>query len=104
MKEDKSCVVLSAVFQNKALIKFLSEPGVKAHLQKTENFYMAEQNKQMPIIDNELYFVIDEKNNTIDLTDKGIDLMSGQNDPNFYIMPDIGTELAKLEKIGRAHV
>ncbi len=86
--------------KNKALIKFLSEPGVKAHLQKTENFYMAEQNKQMPIIDNELYFVIDEKNNTIDLTDKGIDLMSGQNDPNFYIMPDIGTELAKLENEG----
>ncbi|PKR79902.1 preprotein translocase subunit SecA [Brumimicrobium salinarum] len=86
--------------KNKALIKFLSEPGVKAHLQKVENFYMAEQNKQMPIIDNELYFVIDEKNNTIDLTDKGIDLMSGTNDPNFYIMPDIGTELAKLEEGG----
>ncbi|HLV43309.1 MAG TPA: preprotein translocase subunit SecA [Brumimicrobium sp.] len=86
--------------KSKALIKFLSEPGVKAHLQKTENFYMAEQNKQMPIIDKELYFVIDEKNNTIDLTDKGIDLMSGDNDPNFYIMPDIGTELAKLENDG----
>ncbi len=83
--------------KNKALIKFLSEPGVKAHLQKTENFYMAEQNKQMPIIDKELYFVIDEKNNTIDLTDKGIDLMAGNNDPNFYTMPDIGTELAQLE-------
>jgi len=88
--------------KNKALIKYLSEPGVKAHLQKTENFYMAEQNKQMPIIDNELFFVIDEKNNTIDLTDKGIDLMSGQNDPNFYIMPDIGTELAKLENKGHS--
>ena len=86
--------------KNKALIKFLSEPGVKAHLQKTENFYMAEQNKQMPIIDNELYFVIDEKNNTIDLTDKGIDLISGKDDPNFYIMPDIGTELAQLDKEG----
>ncbi|RYM32563.1 preprotein translocase subunit SecA [Brumimicrobium glaciale] len=86
--------------KNKALIKFLSEPGIKAHLQKTENFYMAEQNKQMPFIDNELFFVIDEKNNTIDLTDKGIDLMSGQNDPNFYIMPDIGLELAKLENEG----
>ena len=83
--------------KNKALIKFLSEPGVKAHLQRTENFYMAEQNKQMPIIDKELYFVIDEKNNTIDLTDKGIDLMAGNNDPNFYTMPDIGTELAQLE-------
>ena len=84
--------------KNKALIKFLSEPGVKAHLQKTENFYMAEQNKHMPIIDKELYFVIDEKNNTIDLTDKGIDLISGNDDPNFYVMPDIGTELAQLEK------
>ncbi|MDX1651761.1 MAG: preprotein translocase subunit SecA [Brumimicrobium sp.] len=86
--------------KNKALIKFLSEPGVKAHLQKTENFYMAEQNKQMPIIDKELYFVIDEKNNTIDLTDKGIDLISGNNDPKFYVLPDIGTELANLEKSG----
>lgn len=86
--------------KNKALIKFLSEPGVKAHLQKTENFYMAEQNKQMPVIDKELYFVIDEKNNTIDLTDKGIDLISGKDDPNFYILPDIGTELADLEKQG----
>lgn len=84
--------------KNKALIKFLSEPGIKAHLQKTENFYMAEQNKQMPIIDKELYFVIDEKNNTIDLTDKGIDLISGKDDPRFYVMPDIGTELANLEK------
>lgn len=86
--------------KNKALIKFLSEPGIKAHLQKTENFYMAEQNKHMPIIDKELYFTIDEKNNTIDLTDKGIDLLSGKNDPNFYILPDIGTELAQLEKEG----
>lgn len=84
--------------KNRALIKFLSEPGVKAHLQKTENFYMAEQNKHMPIIDNELYFVIDEKQNTIELTDKGIDLISGKNDPNFYVLPDIGTELAKLEQ------
>jgi len=84
--------------KNKALIKFLSEPGVKAHLQKTENFYMAEQNKQMPIIDKELFFVIDEKNNTIDLTDRGIDLMSGNEDPTFYILPDIGTVLATLEK------
>ena len=84
--------------KNKALIKFLSEPGVKAHLQKTENFYMAEQNKQMPIIDKELFFVIDEKNNTIDLTDQGIDLMSGNEDPTFYILPDIGTVLATLEK------
>lgn len=84
--------------KNKALIKFLSEPGVKAHLQKVENFYMSEQNKNMPIIDNELYFVIDEKNNTIVITDKGIDLMSGKDNPEFYIMPDIGYEMAQIEK------
>ncbi|MFA5575579.1 MAG: preprotein translocase subunit SecA [Brumimicrobium sp.] len=84
--------------KNRALIKFLSEPGIKAILQKTENFYMAEQNKHMPFIDKELYFTIDEKNNTVQLTDKGIELMSGTDDPNFYVMPDIGTELAQLEK------
>ncbi len=84
--------------KNKALIKYLSEPGIKAHLQKTENFYMQEQGKQMKKIDKELYFVIDEKNNTIDLTEKGIDLISGNEDPNFYILPDIGTEIAKIDK------
>jgi preprotein translocase subunit SecA len=84
--------------KNKALIKFLSEPGIKAHLQKTENFYMAEQNKHMKKIDVELFFVIDEKNNTIELTEKGIDLISGAEDKNFYIIPDIGSEIAKLQK------
>ena len=85
--------------KNKALIKFLSESGIRALLQKTENFYMAEQNKQMPIIDDELYFVIDEKNNTIELTDKGIDLLTeSYEDPTFYILPDIGNELADLSK------
>ena len=84
--------------KNKALIKFLSEPGIKAHLQKTENFYMQEQGKHMKKIDKELFFVIDEKNNTIELTDKGIDLISGQDDRDFFVMPDIGSEIAKLEK------
>ncbi len=84
--------------RNKALIKYLSEPGIKAHLQKTENFYMQEQGKQMKKIDKELFFVIDEKNNTIELTDKGIDLISGQDDRDFFIMPDIGAEIAKLQK------
>ncbi|MFN5911826.1 MAG: DEAD/DEAH box helicase, partial [Bacteroidota bacterium] len=84
--------------KNKALIKFLSEPGIKAHLQKTENFYMQEQGKQMKKIDKELFFVIDEKNNTIELTDKGIDLISGQDDRDFFVMPDIGSEIAKLQK------
>ena len=84
--------------KNRALIKFLSEPGIKVHLQKTENFYMQEQGKQMKKIDVELFFVIDEKNNTIELTDKGIDLVSGNDDRGFYIMPDIGAEIAKLQK------
>ncbi len=85
--------------KNKALIKFLSEPGMRALMQKTENFYMAEQSKHMHIIDDELYFVIDEKNNSVDLTDKGIDLItSGTDDPRFFILPDIGNEIAELEK------
>lgn len=84
--------------KNKALIKFLSEPGIKAHLQKTENFYMQEQGKHMKKIDNELFFVIDEKNNTIELTGKGIDLISGNDDRDFFVMPDIGSEIAKLQK------
>jgi len=86
--------------KNKALIKYLSEPGIKAHLQKTENFYMQEQGKQMKKIDKELFFIIDEKNNTIELTDKGIDLISGADDRDFFIMPDIGGEIAKLQKRG----
>ncbi len=85
--------------KNKALIKFLSEPGIKSILQKTENFYMQEQSKHMHIIDDELYFVIEEKNNVIELTEKGIDLITGaSDDPDFFILPDIGAELADLEK------
>ncbi len=85
--------------KNKALIKLLSEPGIKTILQKTENFYMQEQGKHMHIIDDELYFVIEEKNNVIELTDKGIDLITGDSDdPNFFVLPDIGAEMAELEK------
>jgi len=85
--------------KNKALIKFLSEPGMKTLMQKTENFYMAEQNKHMHIIDDELYFVINEKHNSIDLMDKGIDLMtSSYDEADFYILPDIGADIADLEK------
>lgn len=101
MLEDGGIALLRAyrgLPRNKALIKFLSEPGIKAHLQKTENFYMQEQGKQMKKIDKELFFVIDEKNNTIELTDKGIDLISGNEDRDFFIMPDIGSEIASLEK------
>ena len=86
--------------KNKALIKFLSEEGVKQILQKTENFYMQDNNREMPKVDAELYFVIDEKNNQIDLTDKGVDQLSGKDDPDFFVMPEIGTEIAKIEEQG----
>ncbi|WP_321516169.1 preprotein translocase subunit SecA [Marinifilum fragile] len=83
----------------KPLIKFLSEQGNKATLIKTENFYMQENNKNMHIITDELYFVIDEKHNSIELTDKGIDLLSGDtNDAGFFVLPDIGSEVAVIEK------
>ena len=85
--------------KNKALIKFLSEPGMKTLMQKTENFYMQEQSKNMHIINDELFFVIDEKNNTIELTEKGIDLLTeSYEDPSFYILPDMGAEIAELER------
>ncbi|MNV07216.1 preprotein translocase subunit SecA [compost metagenome] len=84
--------------KNKALHKFLSEPGIKSHLQKVENHYMAEQGKQMKKIDVELFFVIDEKQNTVELTEKGIDLISGNEDRNFFVMPDISTEITRLQK------
>ncbi len=83
--------------KNKALIKFLSEEGIRQLLQKTENFYMADNNKEMPKVDAELYFVIEEKNNQIELTDKGIDYLSGGDNRDFFVMPDIGTEIAKIE-------
>jgi len=85
--------------KTKALIKFLSEPGMKSLMTKTESFYMQEQSKHMHIINDPLYFVIDEKNNSIELTDKGHDLLSASyNDPNFFIIPDLGAELADLDK------
>ncbi|MEZ4875116.1 MAG: preprotein translocase subunit SecA [Flavobacteriaceae bacterium] len=83
--------------KNKALIKFLSEEGVKQILQKTENYYMQDNNREMPKVDAELYFVIEEKNNQIELTDKGVDFLSGKDDPNFFVMPEMGTEIAKIE-------
>ena len=86
--------------KNKALIKFLSEEGIKNLLQKTENQYMADNNREMPKVDEELYFVIEEKNNQIDLTDKGIEYLSGKDDPDFFVMPEIGMEISKIEKEG----
>ncbi|GAA3614160.1 preprotein translocase subunit SecA [Flavivirga amylovorans] len=84
--------------KNKALIKFLSEEGVKQLLQKTENFYMQDNNREMPKVDAELYYVIEEKNNQIELTDKGIEYISGKDNPDFFILPEIGLEIAKIEK------
>ncbi len=86
--------------KNKALIKFLSEPGMRAVLQKTENFYLQDQEKEMPFIDQELYFTIEEKSNSIELKEKGIDLISGGQNKDFYIMPDMGAELAAIENAG----
>ena len=84
--------------KNKALIKFLSEPGVKAAMLKTEEFYMQQQNREMHIITDPLFFVIDEKNNSIDLTDKGIDLLTGNSDdPQFFVLPDIGIQVSEIE-------
>jgi preprotein translocase subunit SecA len=85
--------------KSKALIKFLSEPGMKQILTRSEHHYMENQNKEMPTVDAELFFVIDEKNNQVELTEKGIELIttSGE-DPNFFVMPDVGTEIAELEK------
>ncbi len=81
-----------------ALIKFLSEPGVKVKLQKSENYYLADQSKEMPKVDAELYFYIDEKNNSVDLTEKGIQMItrSGE-DPDFFVLPDISSKLGEIE-------
>lgn len=84
--------------KNKPLIKFLSEPGIKQILIETENYYLQDQAKEMPKVDAELYFVIDEKNNSVELTEKGIELISeGASDKNFFVIPDIATELSKIE-------
>ena len=92
--------VFRGIPKNKALIKYLSEEGVKQLLQKTENFYMQDNNREMPKVDKNLYYVIDEKNNQIELTDKGIEFLSGKDDPDFFIMPEIGIEISKIENKG----
>ncbi len=87
-----------ALPKNKALIKFLSEEGVKQLLQKTENEYMADNNRKMPEVDEALYFVIEEKNNQVELSDNGVKFLSKDTDETFFILPDIGTEIANIEK------
>ena len=87
-----------ALPKSKPLIKFLSEPGIKAGMQATEEIYMEQNNKRMPEAVEPLFFVIDEKLNSVDLTDKGIDLITGNSsDPNLFVLPDIASELSALE-------
>ncbi len=87
--------------KNKALIKFLSEEGIRQLLQKTENNYMQDNNREMPKVDEALYFVIEEKNNQVELTDNGVKFLSSNSeDKNFFVLPDIGTEIARIEKMG----
>ena len=84
--------------KNKSIIKFLSEEGMRSVLQKTENFYMQENSKNMHIVTDPLYFIIEEKQNSVELTDKGIDLISaGFDDNEFFILPDMGGKMADLE-------
>ena len=84
--------------KNKPLIKFLSEQGIKAGMLKTEEIYMEQNNKRMHEVTDPLYFVIDEKLNSVDLTDKGVDLISGNSaDPTFFVLPDIAAQLSALE-------
>lgn len=83
--------------KNKALIKFLSEEGIKQLLQKTENHYMQDNNREMHKVDEALYFVIEEKNNQVQLTDNGIKYLSQDTDENFFVLPDIGTEISRIE-------
>jgi len=101
-QEEGSLLLLRAfkgLPKNKAIIKFLSEVGVKAGMLKTENFYMQENSKNMHIVTDPLFFVIDEKNNSIELTDKGLDLITGSaEDPEFFVLPDVGSDIATLEK------
>ena len=86
--------------KNKAIIKYLSEEGVKQLLQKTENQYMQDNNRDMHLIDADLYYTIEEKNNQIDLTDKGIEHISKEDNSNFFILPEIAVEISKIEKLG----
>jgi len=101
-ERDEGALLLYRAFKglpkNKAIIRYLSEEGIKAKMQKSENYYMQDNSKNMHVVTDPLYFVIDEKLNSIELTDKGIDVLSQDNeDPNFFILPDIGAEIAEIE-------
>ncbi len=84
--------------KSKALIKFLSEEGRKTLLQKTENYYMQEQGKEMWKIDQDLFFVIDEKQNQVELSEKGIELLTGDTDPQFFVLPDLSIEVSRIDR------
>lgn len=84
--------------KNRALIKYMSEEGIKQMLQKTENHYMQDNNREMHKVDADLYFTIDEKTNQIDLTDRGVDYLSTDDEPDFFVMPEIGMEISKIEE------
>jgi preprotein translocase subunit SecA len=104
-KEGEGGMALYRAFRglpkNTALIKYLSEPGVMQVMRNAENYFLAEQQKNMPLADKELYFTIDEKNNSVDLTDKGIELITGAGeDPHFFVIPDVGATVAEIEKLG----
>ena len=101
---EEGCIQLFRAYKgfpkNKALIKYLSEEGIKTQLLKTEEYFISENMRHMHEATDELYFIIDEKNNSSELTDKGIDLLTGKtNDPTFFVLPDITTELSQLEKM-----
>jgi len=90
-----------ALPRNKPLIKFLSEQGTKAAMLKSEEYYMADNNRLMPEATDPMYFVIDEQNNSVELTDKGIDYITGDTeDPHFFVLPDIAAQLAEIETLG----
>ena len=87
-----------ALPKNTPLIKYLSEPGIKALMLETEAFYMQENNRQMHVVTDPLFFVIDEKNHSVDLTDKGLDIISrNMDDPNFFVLPDVGLQISELD-------
>ena len=89
--------------KNKALIKFLSQEGIRQLLQKTEGFYMQDNNREMPKVDADLLFVIDEKNNQIELTDKGVEQLSKVgNDADFFVLPDLGSAILSIEQQGKS--
>ena len=92
-----------ALPKNKPLIKFLSEQGIKQILQKTENYYMQDQSKEMHIVDEDLLFVIEEKQNSVELKEKGIELITaGGEDKDFFVVPDVGAMVAEIDKSSKS--